>query len=117
MFIVEKGLSNLYDFLGTTELLIMSCTSIGQPIDDGEEDNTTATSCTKDTDGKRRVQKWTTGVWFCVSGGGYGNHSTSIRAWCMCTHEMYIAIYALDEKNHLNAFGAYNVTFMVCFLM
>ena len=40
-----------------------------------------------------------------------------VRAWCMCTHEMYIAIYALDEKNHLNAFGAYNVTFMVCFLM
>ena len=29
------------------------------------------TTCNKDTGSKRRVQKWTRGVWFCVSGGGH----------------------------------------------
>ena len=36
-----------------------------------------------------------------------------VRAWCMCTHKlMYIAIYLFDEKNHIIAFGTYNVTYL-----
>ena len=40
-------------------------------LDGGAEDEAAATSCNKDTGGKKRLQMWTRGVWFCVSGGGH----------------------------------------------
>ena len=35
-----------------------------------KEDETTKTVCNKDTSEKKRIQKWTRGVWMSVSGGG-----------------------------------------------
>jgi len=69
---------------GTTKLL--SCTSISQPVD-GEEDNTIATSCNKDPGGKRRVQKWIRGVWFCQWRWSYPDVATSLRVKPWCMHE------------------------------
>ena len=54
--------------IGTLGLL-QGNTSMGLELDRGVEDEKTA--CNKDTGGKKRLQKWTRGVWFCVSGGGH----------------------------------------------
>ena len=40
-------------------------------IDDGSEDAVTKTACNKDTGDKKRLQKWTRGIWICASGGGH----------------------------------------------
>lgn len=44
---------------------------VGKSIDMAEEDEATITTCNKDTGQKKRVQRWTRGVWFCVGGGGH----------------------------------------------
>ena len=51
--------------------------ALGTPIDGGEEDDATKTTCNKDTGEKRRLQKWTRGVWTCVSAFNHGNRYTS----------------------------------------
>lgn len=40
-------------------------------LDDGGEVEATKTKCNKDTGEKKRLQKWTRGVWVCASGGGH----------------------------------------------
>ena len=40
-------------------------------LDNGEEEEGTKTLCNKDTGEKKRLQKWTRGVWVCASGGGH----------------------------------------------
>ena len=44
---------------------------VSAQIDEGAECEDTRTTCNKDTGGKRRLQKWTRGVRFCVGGGGH----------------------------------------------
>ena len=39
-------------------------------MDETDEIEETKTNCNKDTGEKKTLQKWTRGVWFCVSGGG-----------------------------------------------
>ena len=57
---------------GTDELLskhgAMATTII---IDKTQEEEEGMTTSSKDTGGKRRIQKWMRGVWFCVSRGGH----------------------------------------------
>ena len=55
---------------GTSQLLAQY-NAVAKPIDEGKEEIATKTACNKDTGGKRRLQKWTRGAWFCVSGGGH----------------------------------------------
>ena len=66
MFMHEMFCCGFY--IGTTNLLKQH-----RPVADqlDKEDQATVTTCNKDTGGKRRLQKWTRGVWFCVSGGGH----------------------------------------------
>ena len=52
-------------------------TEVSARIDEGAECEDTHTTCNKDTGGKRWLQKWTRGVWFCVGGGGH-------RYVCFC---------------------------------
>ena len=40
-------------------------------LDTCGEDEETKTSCNKDTGEKKKLQKWTRGVWVCASGGGH----------------------------------------------
>ena len=54
---------------GTAKLLSTHGT-VAATIDETQEVEE-MTTCNKDTGSKRRVQKWTRGVWFCVSGGGH----------------------------------------------
>ena len=101
--------------LGTIELL--RCAFIGQPIDDGEEDSTTAKSCNKKAQVAKEESKNEPRVCGFVSVEEVIFRCANYSASKSMVHKIYIAIYVLDEKNHLNAFGALNVTFMVCFLM
>ena len=64
----------LFGYPGTSQLLAQY-NAVAKPIDEGKEEIATKTACNKDTGGKRRLQKWTRGAWFCVSGGGH------IRMW------------------------------------
>ena len=43
---------------------------LSRAIDATEEDAQTLTACNKDTGEKRSLQKWSRGIWVCVSGGG-----------------------------------------------
>ena len=52
-----------------TDKLLSKHGAIATTIDKTQEDEEGMTTCNKDTGGKRRIQKWTRGVWFCVSGG------------------------------------------------
>ena len=45
--------------------------SMASNIDDGTEDEETATKCCKTIGTKSRFQQWTRGTWFCVGGGGH----------------------------------------------
>ena len=54
---------------GTSKILL-KYPGLRTPIDDGKEDETTKTVCNKDTGEKKRIQRWTRGVWMSVSGGG-----------------------------------------------
>ena len=55
---------------GTAEL-ISTHGAVAARLDETKEVEEQMTTCNKDTGGKRRIQKWTRGVWFCVSGGGH----------------------------------------------
>ena len=48
---------------------------LGLSVDNDEEEEETRTKCNKDTGEKKRLQKWTRGVWMCVSAGGF------IQSW------------------------------------
>ena len=57
--------------LSGTDQLLSKNGAIATTIDETQEDEEEMTTCNKDTGSKRRIQKWTRGVWFCVSGGGH----------------------------------------------
>ena len=40
-------------------------------LDNCGEAPDTITKCTKDIGDKKRLQKWTRGIWVCASGGGH----------------------------------------------
>ncbi len=71
--------SILWFYPAGTNTFLLKNPRMATKLDAGEEEPTTMTSCNKDTGGKRRLQKWTRGVWFCVGGGGH------IQAW----HPLY----------------------------
>ena len=68
---VRKDLCAIYYLIVGTRMLLEQHDSIGKQLDEEKEDEKERTTCNKDTGNKRRIQKWTRGVWFCVGGGGH----------------------------------------------
>ena len=71
---VDKSTSDNYGnsidhFIGTG-VFLRKQKRLSRPIDATEEDAQTLTACSKDTGEKRSLQKWSRGIWVCVSGGG-----------------------------------------------
>ena len=62
--------------------------SMASNIDDGTEDEETATKCCKNIGTKSRFQQWTRGTWFCVGGGGH------IQMWQPLYKYVTITIYS-----------------------
>ena len=60
----------MYYYTERAELL-SSHGAVAQTINETQEDEEQMTTCNKDTGGKRRIQKWTRGILFCVSEGGH----------------------------------------------
>lgn len=59
-----------YLHVGTTATLTHN-RRLAVAINGGEEVEETATACNKDTGEQKKMQKWTRGIWCCVSGGGH----------------------------------------------
>lgn len=73
----------IHSFVSGTSNIIKQHIPMGLSLDEGEEDESDKTQCNKDTGNKRRLQKWTRGTWFCISGGGH------IQMW----HPLYKYVY------------------------
>ena len=56
-------------FVGTGDFLRQQ-KRLSRAIDATDEDTQTQTACNKETGEKRSLQKWSRGIWVCVSGGG-----------------------------------------------
>ena len=66
--------SDIYDttsdlLVGTGDFLRQQ-KRLSRAIDATDEDTQTQTACNKETGEKRSLQKWSRGIWVCVSGGG-----------------------------------------------
>ena len=57
-------------FSGTDKFLSTN-ENMATDIDDGMEDEKTASTCSKNIGNKTKLQQWTRGTWFCVGGGGH----------------------------------------------
>ena len=55
--------------LGTTQALLRYPKLA--KLDNCDEVPQTKTACNKETGEKKKLQKWTRGIWICASGGGH----------------------------------------------